>query len=84
MQVVSINDTLQHVDGCLRVVPTAIRVEGSFVILSYGLTEIIYNDSGRAVFRVTLDPVIPKVVAPLTLTFRQRLSAAWNILFNRI
>jgi len=75
MKIESINDTLRDLSDS----PTAVRVEGSFIILSYGLVDVYFNDSGRQVFVVTDTPAT--VTTPTT--FWQRLVAAWNLIFNK-
>jgi hypothetical protein len=76
MKIESINDTLRDLSDS----PTAVRVEGSFIILSYGLVDVYFNDSGRQVFVVTTD-----IPAPVTTPrdFWQRLVAAWNLILNK-
>lgn len=73
MRVESINDTLRPMAEPL----TSIRIEGSFIILRHGLLDVIYNDQGRQVFTLTLDP--PPVGTPMT--FRQRVVAAFKFIF---
>jgi hypothetical protein len=52
LKVESINQTLRQSDGI-----TAIRVEGSFLVLTYGGlhqdTDVYLNDQGREVLKVT-------------------------------
>lgn len=74
MTVTSINDTLRDLNEPL----TGVRVEGSFFIMSYGLTEVYFNDQGRQVFCVHRDH--PPVEAPTSLW--RRLVAAFHLIFQ--
>jgi hypothetical protein len=57
MKVESINQTIGL--ELLQDVITGIRADGAYLVLTYRDREVYFNDQGREVFRVTLDPPPP-------------------------
>lgn len=76
MKVSSINETIRVTEGI-----TDIRVDGSFIVLSYDATDVYYNDQGREVFAVENDPV-PVQISNLLQRFCGVFSRLWRWLNN--